>query len=285
MVGLAGGIRGGLAGGVCAIRCLARQAKLIAQDAGANFLYLAGFQLVQAEGAIAGADQPVHRQADGRHGAADLAVLAFAQADGQPGIRALVAVEHDLHGLERLAFDGDPLAERFQIGIGGVALHPDTVFAQPAGGGQFKAALEFAVIGEKEKTFGIEVEPAHGHDAGHVFGKMVEDGVAALFIGGRGDQPFGFVIEPEARGLRRGKGLAVHGDAVFRADIQGGTVDHLAVHGDLARGDHPFRLAPGGDAGAGKHLGDAVAFGRGACGGFGRAGHGVVLQGPGVVPS
>ena len=113
-----------------------------------------------------------------------------------------MAVELDLHRLEAVAVDGDALAQGFDLGLGRVALHPHAVFAQPAGRGQFQPPLQLAVVGQQQQAFGVEVKPPDRHHAGHVFGQVVEDRVAALFVGGRGDQPLGLVIKPQARRVR-----------------------------------------------------------------------------------
>ena len=178
------------------------------------------------------------------HGAADFAVLAFAQADGQPGIGTLMAVDLDLHRLEFLALDGDAAAQGFDLGLGRVSVHPDAVFAQPAGGREFEAAFEFAIIGQQKQAFGVEVKPTHRHHAGHVIGQVVKDGVAALFVGGRGHKALGLVVKPQARGFGLAHGFAPDGDLVAGGHVQGRRGDDLAVDADLAHFDHPFRLTP-----------------------------------------
>ena len=190
-----------------------------------------------------------------------------------------MAVDLDLHRLEFLALDGDALAQGFDLGLGRVAVHPDAIFAQPAGRGKLQTALEFAVVGQKEKTLGVEVKPSDRHHAGHVFGQVVKDGVAALFVRGRGHQPLGLVVKPQARGFGLADEFAPDGDLVAGGHVQRGRGDDLAVDADFAHFDHPFRLAPRGDACAGQDLGDAVAFGgvrcRGLCGGLFFCGHGL----------
>ena len=226
-------------------------------------------QIAQPERAIADADQPVHRQIDGRQGAANLAVLALAQADRQPGVGTLNAVQHHLHRQEPLAFDGHAAAQRFQIRIGRVAVDADAILAQPAGGGQFQPALQRAIVGQQQQAFGIEVEPPDRHHARQLFRQVVEHGRAALFIAGRGHQPFGFVIQPQPRRFGFGEGLAIDTDAVLGRHVQRRAVDDAAVDGNLTQFDHPLGLAPRGDTGARQDLGDTLA---GVFLGGGRAG-------------
>src|SRR5699024_1985817 len=95
-------------------RCRSRPAELIGQHAPAHLLDRAGGQLAQPERAIADADQPVHRQPDLLHRAADLAIAALAEAHRQPGVRALHAVEVDAHRLELLGPDLDAAAQPLQ---------------------------------------------------------------------------------------------------------------------------------------------------------------------------
>ena len=237
-------------------------AQLVAQDLAADLFDLAGFELAQLERAIRRADQPVHGQADVDHGAANLAVLAFAQADGQPCVCALLAVQRDLHRLKALAIDLDAIAQRGQHLIGGAAVDAHAVFAQPAGRRQFQLALDRAVIGQQKQSLGIEVKAADAHDARQILGQVVIDCRAALFVAGGGHQARGLVIQPQPRGIGGGQRDVVDGDLVGVGDVQRGAVDLRAVHGDAPLGDHAFGLASAGAACAGDDLGDSVS-GRG----------------------
>ena len=119
-------------------------------------------------------------------------------------------------------------------------------------------AGEPAVIGEQQQAFGVDVEPADRHHAGQVLGQVVEDRRAAFRVAGRGHEAARLVVEPQARALLGGQGLAVDGDPVGGGHVDGGALQHLAVEGHAALRDHRLRIAAGGDAGAGDHLGDAV---------------------------
>ena len=115
-----------------------------------------------------------------------------------------------------------------------------------------------AVVGEQQQAFGVDVEPAHRHHAGQILGQVVEDRRAAFRVAGRGHEAARLVVEPQARALLGGEGLAIDGDPVGGGHVDGGALQHLAVEGHAALRDHRLRIAAGGDAGAGDHLGDAV---------------------------
>jgi DNA-binding NarL/FixJ family response regulator len=85
------------------------------------------------------------------HHAADLAVLALAQGDREPAVRALLAVDLDLHGLVVHVVDGDALAQRLELIVGGRAVDAHAVAAGPAGRGQLQLALDLAVVGQEQQ--------------------------------------------------------------------------------------------------------------------------------------
>lgn len=66
-------------------------AELILQDGGFHFLDLARLQVAQHKWPEGYADQPVHRQAEMLQNAANLAIFAFADRDGNPDVIALLA--------------------------------------------------------------------------------------------------------------------------------------------------------------------------------------------------
>ncbi|KQB16010.1 hypothetical protein AP073_12340 [Rhodobacter capsulatus] len=239
-------------------------AQLVAQHLALHLDHRPRFHVIEPERAVADPDQPVHRHADFGHRAADLAVLALADAHGQPGIGALLAVKADFHRLEILALDGDAAAQ----GIKGLGrrptIHPHAVFAQPAGFRQLEPPLQPAVIGQKQQAFGIEVKPADVQHPRHFLGHLVENRAPALFVLLGRHQAQRFVIKPKPGFLRRVDRLAVDHHLVRGLDVQRGAGDLLAVHRHPARKDHLFRIAARGDARARNHLGDAL----GGIGGF-----------------
>jgi hypothetical protein len=102
-----------------------------------------------------------------RQGAPDLAVLALAQADRQPCIRALLTVERHLHRLITDTLHLDALPQRFKICVGRRALDPHAVLAQPTRAGQLQLPLDPAIIGQEQQALGSQVQPPDTHDPRH----------------------------------------------------------------------------------------------------------------------
>ena len=94
--------------------------------------------------------------------ALDLAVLAFAQAERDPDVVALDAVEPRLDRAVLHAVDGDAVGELVEVGLLDVAMRADAVAPQPAGVGVRDDLGEAAVVGEEQKPLGVDVEPADG---------------------------------------------------------------------------------------------------------------------------
>ena len=90
-------------------------AELIAQHAGAHLGDLAFRQIAEFERPERHADQPVHRQPEMLEHPLDLAVLAFAQAHGDPGVGALLAVELRLDAGVVDPVDRDALAQGARV--------------------------------------------------------------------------------------------------------------------------------------------------------------------------
>ena len=143
-------------------------------------LGLAGLQVEQLERPVGEADQPVHVDAEVGEDAAHLAVLALAQAHGDPGVGALHAVDAGLDRPVAHALDLDAVLQLVEIGLLHAAVRTHPVAAQPAGGRQLHVAGEGAVVGEQQQAFAVEVEPADGDDARQPLGQVVEHGRAAL---------------------------------------------------------------------------------------------------------
>ena len=101
---------------------------------------------------------------------AHLAVLALADGESQPQVRALHAVERGLDRLVTDAIDRHAGAQFVELRLRHRAVRAHAVTPQPAGRGQFEDAGERAVIGEQQQPFGIEIEPADADQAGQVPG-------------------------------------------------------------------------------------------------------------------
>ena len=189
-------------------------AELVAQHAAAHFLDLAGLQIAELERPVGDADQPVHAEPEMLEHALHLAVLAFAQADGQPEIRALHAVDLRLDRAVDHAVDGDAAAKLVERRLVDLAVRAHAVAPEPAGRGKLQHAREPAVIGEEQQALGVDVEPADRHHARQVRRKRGEDRRPALRVAVGGDEALRLVEEPEPRALARGERLAVDLDAV-----------------------------------------------------------------------
>ncbi len=190
---------------------------------------------------------------------AHLAVLAFADGEGEPQIRALHAIERCFDRAVMDAVDRHARAQLVELWLHDRAMGPHAIATEPAGGWQFQHAGELAIIGQQQKTFSIEVEPPDADEAGKTLGQVLKNGRSAARIAVRGQEAAGLVIKEHARTFACRQRLAVNADAVVRADIERRRVDHRAIDGDAARGNPVLRLAARGEPGAGDHLGDPFA--------------------------
>src|SRR6056297_1182966 len=123
---------GAFGGGVAGFLFLvALHSKLILQHPRAYLLHLSGLQLAQLERPIRDPDQTVHRQPHSLHSATNFAVFALAQPHRDPCVGTLLAVQGNRHGLELFAINFNTLAQWVQRFIGGPALDPHPILAQP----------------------------------------------------------------------------------------------------------------------------------------------------------
>ena len=129
----------------------------------------------------------------------------------------------------------------------------DFVAAAPAVGREFQRAGKPAVVGQQEQPFGIEVEPSDGDDARQAGRKVRKNGVAPFFVFVRGNEPGGFVIQPEAGFVlgfdffaveayvfgtvdqkgRRGYGFAVDGNAPLSYQFFGFGAKNFAMRSGI----------------------------------------------------
>src|SRR6201987_6438112 len=90
--------------------------------------------------------------------AAHLAVLALPQGERDPGIAALPALEAGDDRTIGHAVDRDPLFESGEaVGID-LAMNAHLVTPEPPRRRQFEPPAERTVIGQQQKSFGIEIE-------------------------------------------------------------------------------------------------------------------------------
>ena len=233
-------------------------AQLILQNAGLDFFDAALGQFAELEGAEGEADEAVDLKPDILQHPLDFAVLAFAQAQGQPAVGALRAVERGVDARIVDSIHGDAFAQRIELALIGVAMGAHAVAPQPAGGGQLQQARQPAVIGEQQQTLGVDVEAPHGDDARQSLGQHIENRRAALGVADRGHEAARLVEQPEPRALAMGHGRAIDHDLVLGADIQGGAVDDDAIHRDAPRRDPFLGVAARAQAHARHDLGDPL---------------------------
>ena len=229
---------------------------LVVQHARGHGFDLTLVQLTKLERTIGDADQPVHPQADRVERLADLAILAFANADLKPDIRAGLAFDLDFHRAVFDAFNGNACAQDLQRRLGDRTEGAGPIATRPAGGGQFQGAGEGAIIGQKQQAFRGQVEAADRNDPADILGDRVEHGLAAFRVGMGRHQTVRLVIAPELGGCGRLDALAVHFDVFAARYLEGGCVQGLAVDLDPAALNHAFDLAARGHAGASEEFGN-----------------------------
>ncbi len=241
-------------------------AELVAQHLGLHHLDGTHGQVAELERTEAHADQAVDLKAQRGEHVLDLAVLALAQAEDQPDIGALLALQLRVDGPVADAIDLDALLEGLELGLGDRAEGPHAVPAQPAGCRQLQHALQPAIIGEQQQALGVDVEPADGDDARQAFLlERIEYGGTALGILFGDHEARRLVIEPDAGAFPGAQQAAIDLHLVPGGDVEGGGADHLAVDGDAAVLDPQFGVAARAEAGAGDDLGQAVALKGGGC--------------------
>ncbi len=234
-------------------------AELLPKDAQRHLLHGLDVELVELERPEGDADQPVHLEPEMLADHLDLAVLALADAHGEPEVVALAAFHARLDRTVLDPVDGQTLIEGCEPRLVDLAEGPDPVAAQPAGRRQFERALDAAVVGEEQQPLGVDVEASDGEHARQMTRQHLEHGRPTVRIALGGHETARLVIEPEARALGRRQGLAVDGDAVAARDVERGAFDDLAVDRDAALVDPVLDLAARAEARTRDDLGDALA--------------------------
>ena len=97
--------------------------------------------------------------------ALDLAVLALAQAHRQPDVGALLAFEPGLDAGVANPVDRHAFAQRVELGLVDRAVRAHAIAPEPGGGGKLQHARQAAVVGQKDQSFAVDVEPADRDDA------------------------------------------------------------------------------------------------------------------------
>src|SRR5690606_22019546 len=158
-------------------------AELVLEHLGAHHFDGAFRQIAELERTIRNADQAVHLKAKRAEHVLDLAVLAFAQAEQEPDIAALGALERGFDRAVSNAFALDAVLEGVELGLGDMTIGAHAIAAQPASGRQLEHALEATIIGEQQEALGVDIEAADGHNAGEAFiEQSFENGLATFRV-------------------------------------------------------------------------------------------------------
>src|SRR5690606_41838419 len=99
--------------------------------------------------------EPVHPEAEMFADALDLAVLALAQAERQPDVVALLALEPRLHGAVVHALDGDAVGETVECRLVRLAIGADAIATLPPRVGMGEDTRAAAGAGAPRQPHGI----------------------------------------------------------------------------------------------------------------------------------
>ena len=197
-------------------------AQLIAQHARAHFHDLALGEVAKLERAEGNTDQAVNRQTQVLEDLLDLPVFPFPEAQGKPGVRALLAVKLGLDAEIIDAVNRDPASEPIERRLVDAPVHAHPVAAQPAGRRKLQNPREAAVVGEQQKPFGVDVEATDCDHARQVRREHRENRVPPLRVARGGDEAPRLVKQKEPRALWGAEPLAVDAHVVGFAHIEGG---------------------------------------------------------------
>jgi len=172
---------------------------------------------------------------EGFEEAADVAVAAFVEDDFKPGVFFAFAEDGGAFGGERAVVGVDAGFEGGEEGGIGEAVDLDVVGFVEVAGGVGDGVGPGGVVGEEEQAFTGLVEAADGGEVGvGGVGEAGEDGGAAFFVGGGGDEASGF-IEDEVNRWSDGDEFAVDGDNLaLELHWEFGVAADNAVDGDAA---------------------------------------------------
>jgi D-alanyl-D-alanine dipeptidase len=131
-----------------------------------------------------------------RHHAPDLAIAAFMQADGQPGVVALARIQAGVDRPVSHALDRDALGQRRQRALVRHAVHPHAIAADPAVRRQLQFPGQRAVVGQQQQPLAVQVEPPDADHTRQARRQLFEHCRAALRIAMRRHQADRLVIAP-----------------------------------------------------------------------------------------
>lgn len=230
----------------------------------ADLLDLTGRQGSEGERTVGQADQAIDLQADRLQHLADLAVLAFRQADRDPDVLAAAGpvvrlVQLGVDGAVLDALEGHAVLQRVELGLRRVAKGASAVAADPGVAGRLQRARQLAVIGQQQQALGVQVETPDRDQPGQVLGQRLEHRRPALGIAVGGHQAGRLVVAEDPRRLALGHQLAVDGEKVSGRDLDRRGGQHLAVDRHAAGLDQPLDLAARRHPGPRQRLGHPLA--------------------------
>src|SRR5690606_28585105 len=104
-------------------------------------------------------NKPPNRKAQRAENVLHFAVLAFTQPDGNPDVSTLYAFKFGFNAAVEHAINRYAVLQLIQLRLGHLAMSAHTITAQPSGGRQLQNTRQPAIIGQKKKPFGIDIEP------------------------------------------------------------------------------------------------------------------------------
>ena len=216
---------------------------------GGEFAGGAFFEVAEGDAADGDADEAEDFDLEGFEEAADVTVAAFVEDDFKPGVFFAFAEEGGAFGGEGAVVSLDAGFEGGEEGGVREAVDLDVVGFVEVAGGVGDGVGPGGVVGEEEEAFASLVEATDGREVGvGGVGEAGEDGGAAFFVGGGGDEAAGFV-EDEVGGWGDGDEFAVDGDDLaFELDGEFGVAADDAVDGDATGAGEGSAGAAGAEA-------------------------------------
>ena len=203
--------------------------ELINQNATAHGLDLAGLHVEQLKRSVGHADQPVHVELEVRQNLTDFAVLALAQADRQPDVGTLNAIEARLHRPVTDPLDLDAVLQAVELLLRDAAVRAHAVAAQPSRGRKLHIPRQPAIGGEQQQAFRIEVQTANRDNPRHVLGHLFEHRRTTFRVAVGRHHASRLVVAPQPHGLDAWQRLAVDHDLIFGPNVQRRCFQNLAV--------------------------------------------------------
>ena len=166
--------------------------------------------------------------------------------------------------------DCDTVCKLFKLCRVNAAMDAHAITPCPTGGGQFKITRQFAIIGQQQNAFGIQIKTSDRNDTRHIAWQMFEDRITTLFVTMAGNQAALFEQTPQARFFLLWQHLAIDVNLVTVGDSHGRAVKHLAVQFHQTFVDHAFGIATRTNTRPRNAFGNAFGFGIVAVVGWGR---------------